>query len=388
MPAKHFLGPFAILILVLFSSCKKSDSSPEQPKEPEPVLHTITSFSPLTGPEGTEVIITGTNFSTNGTNNIVSFNGIVATVSKASATQLTVTVPTGATTGKITVTKGNDKATSAENFTVKTSAKKLLKRILIFQYDSEIIDVVWEWQYDALKRVTEATTIRQLPSPSVNSKARFYYTANETKPYFIQALPQVASENTGVDTYITYGADGRKVKDSSFYIHLGCGKTLYLANYSYTNNMINVQYHVNIVEPYMCTSGPAITYNDTIYLGSDNVTKVVQAGDRNPNFRNSILYTYDSKINPFQQLNVFSSFYTLGFDVGFRYWNMWSAASEALYIIGLNKNNVSSIQLNGGSYTQQFTYIYDSDDYPSSVVITTNNVVSTWVTKVKYEYVQ
>jgi hypothetical protein len=63
----------------------------------------ITSFSPLTGNVGASVTITGTNFNTTASNNIVFFGATKATVSAATATSLTVTVPSGATYAPITV---------------------------------------------------------------------------------------------------------------------------------------------------------------------------------------------------------------------------------------------------------------------------------------------
>ena len=64
----------------------------------------ITSFSPVSGPVGTTVTITGINFSTTASNNIVFFGAVKATVSAASAASLTVKVPAGATYKPITVT--------------------------------------------------------------------------------------------------------------------------------------------------------------------------------------------------------------------------------------------------------------------------------------------
>ncbi|MDE3142911.1 MAG: IPT/TIG domain-containing protein, partial [Bacteroidota bacterium] len=64
---------------------------------------TITSFTPLSGTVGTSVTITGTNFNTTASNNIVFFGATKASVSIASATSLTVTVPTGATYAPISV---------------------------------------------------------------------------------------------------------------------------------------------------------------------------------------------------------------------------------------------------------------------------------------------
>ena len=65
---------------------------------------TITSFAPEFGSVGTTVTITGTNFSYIADNNIVRFGAVRGSVTSASATQLVVTVPTGATFQPITMT--------------------------------------------------------------------------------------------------------------------------------------------------------------------------------------------------------------------------------------------------------------------------------------------
>jgi IPT/TIG domain len=78
---------------------------------------TITSFSPTSGPVGAKVTINGTNF-TGATS--VKFNGVTATFVVNSATKITATVPTGATTGRITVTTAGGTATSTSDFTVTT----------------------------------------------------------------------------------------------------------------------------------------------------------------------------------------------------------------------------------------------------------------------------
>ncbi len=79
-------------------------------------LPSITSFTPTTGPVGTSVTITGTNFT--GTT-AVAFNGTSATTfNVVNDTTITATVPTGATTGTISVTNANGTGTSATSFTV------------------------------------------------------------------------------------------------------------------------------------------------------------------------------------------------------------------------------------------------------------------------------
>lgn len=91
-------------------------------KKDEPSPHpTISGFSPSSGIDtgtATTVIIIGTNFSATATANEVKFNVIAAKVSLATTTQLTTSVPVGATTGKITVRLNGNTATSATDFEV------------------------------------------------------------------------------------------------------------------------------------------------------------------------------------------------------------------------------------------------------------------------------
>jgi IPT/TIG domain len=76
---------------------------------------TISSFSPLSGPVGTVVSIYGTNF-TGAT--AVKFAGTSAGFAVNSSTKITATVPTGASTGKISVTTPAGSVWSAKTFTV------------------------------------------------------------------------------------------------------------------------------------------------------------------------------------------------------------------------------------------------------------------------------
>jgi len=84
-------------------------------KAPYKITPTLTSFTPSSGPVGTSVTITGTGL-LQATK--VTFNKISATFTVNSDTQITATVPTGATTGKIVVTTKGGGVTSTTNFTV------------------------------------------------------------------------------------------------------------------------------------------------------------------------------------------------------------------------------------------------------------------------------
>lgn len=85
-----------------------------------PTTPTITTFSPSSGAVGTSVTITGTNFSSTLGSNTVKFNGITATLSSGTTTQLVAVVPASATTGKISVTTSAGTVNSSADFTITT----------------------------------------------------------------------------------------------------------------------------------------------------------------------------------------------------------------------------------------------------------------------------
>jgi hypothetical protein len=81
----------------------------------------LTSLSVSSGPIGTTVIITGTTFSTLQTSSTVTFSGTIATATAWSNTSITVTVPSGATTGNVIVTTVAG-ASNGLSFTVTASS--------------------------------------------------------------------------------------------------------------------------------------------------------------------------------------------------------------------------------------------------------------------------
>jgi hypothetical protein len=78
----------------------------------------IGGFSPATGPPGTTVTISGSGFT--GASS-VTFNGVASTYAVTGDTQITATVPSGATSGPISVTAPGGTVTSSTSFTVTTS---------------------------------------------------------------------------------------------------------------------------------------------------------------------------------------------------------------------------------------------------------------------------
>lgn len=81
----------------------------------------VAGFSPSAGAPGTQVTITGTGFNTTPASNTVKFNGQTATVSSATSSKLVASVPSGATSGPISVTNGANTGSSSTNFVVRAS---------------------------------------------------------------------------------------------------------------------------------------------------------------------------------------------------------------------------------------------------------------------------
>lgn len=102
----------AILFSLLWIAGCNDDDEPAVPVTP-----TITAISPESGPVGTQVIITGTNFSTTASENTVTFNDVAANVTSATALRIETIVPANATTGPVKVTVNGNTVTGPE-FTV------------------------------------------------------------------------------------------------------------------------------------------------------------------------------------------------------------------------------------------------------------------------------
>jgi YD repeat-containing protein len=78
----------------------------------------VLSLVPASGSVGSTVTLSGGPFEATPTDDTVSFNGTPATVRSASTHRLVVTVPTGATSGPVSVTTSSGTGTSADAFTV------------------------------------------------------------------------------------------------------------------------------------------------------------------------------------------------------------------------------------------------------------------------------
>ena len=82
------------------------------------LVPSISGFAPPTGITGSSVTINGSNLASVSK---VAFNGLAATISSDSATQIKAVVPNGASTGRINVTTAGGAATSSSSFAVTLS---------------------------------------------------------------------------------------------------------------------------------------------------------------------------------------------------------------------------------------------------------------------------
>ncbi|MBL0065749.1 MAG: IPT/TIG domain-containing protein [Bacteroidetes bacterium] len=114
---------------------------------------TISSFSPVSGPVGTLVTISGTGFNTTSSANKVYFGATLANVTAASAGSLTVIVPAGSNFQYITVTNLSTHLTAYSsrpfNTTISCSSTTLFTAPLVFQGGSHNIEI-WDMDGDGL----------------------------------------------------------------------------------------------------------------------------------------------------------------------------------------------------------------------------------------------
>src|SRR5262245_54260056 len=116
-PCKVHRGLVVVAITTMIfavASCGGGGTTNKGTSPTVPPVPTISSFQPTSGAVGTSVVVTGTNL-TGAT--VLSFNGTSATFTINSATQITTSVPAGATSGKLAVTTSGGNATSSSSFT-------------------------------------------------------------------------------------------------------------------------------------------------------------------------------------------------------------------------------------------------------------------------------
>ncbi len=120
-----------VMLFFLFARCNH-----EEEVIPATGAPVVSSISPLSGAEGTQVTISGSNFNPVASLNMVTIAGIQMVPSSATTTQLVVTVPAGITPGeyRILVKLGNQSSASTQLFTVKSKDEITDTEVVAFNY--------------------------------------------------------------------------------------------------------------------------------------------------------------------------------------------------------------------------------------------------------------
>lgn len=153
-------------MVTFFTACDDDDDP-----DPDSGTPSITSISPSSGPEGTSITISGSNF---GDSPSVSFGSTSATVSSSTASSINTTVPSGLTAGdvNVTVTAGGE-TSSAFTFEVTEGEPEGPTAVYITD-DDLVAGETYEWTADneyfltglvyveegAVLNIEEGTTVR------------------------------------------------------------------------------------------------------------------------------------------------------------------------------------------------------------------------------------
>lgn len=249
------------------------------------------------------------------------------------------------------------------------SVKKYLSKFIQYETAFPGKASLLLFEYDARKRCTKLTeqfvdTVGGVAQVTDESNYYFHYNGADTKPF------KVTDQPAGGDMtwYFKYDAQGRKISDSvtdaSGYVEV--------VHYTYGTNNIFAEFHIDIF-------GISMSYKDTAEFTGENITRHTSAEYHGGNLISLYeeKYTFDDKPNPFNQLNIASTFFA-------------SAYVEFGTFLGLNKNNFLTVsQKNLVSppdvWNGIYKYRYDADGYPT-IIDFTEGPGPTLAGNFRYEY--
>lgn len=110
---KTTLKLFTLLVMIsAFLSCNNDDDTPV------PTEFNVTAIMPTSATVGTEVTISGTDFPTDPSEISITFDGVAATISSATSTQLVTSVPAGAASGDVRIVANGFTKSASQSFSV------------------------------------------------------------------------------------------------------------------------------------------------------------------------------------------------------------------------------------------------------------------------------
>ena len=179
----------------------------------------ITSFSPTFGPSGTTVTISGYNF---GSSPVVEFDGTAATgVTIVNANTLTAEVPTGATTGNITLTGTGGMDTSSGEFTVTGGSTTLAFSLST----ASLTGLTANEGSSGVSRVYTLTGANLSSNLTVSAPANFEVSLNNSFFFADVTLSPVAGALSGVPVYVRIKSGAPVGSVSGNVTHVGGGAT-------------------------------------------------------------------------------------------------------------------------------------------------------------------
>lgn len=187
----------------------------------------LSSVSPLTGPTGSVISLTGLHFGATQGTSTVRFNGVVATPIAWSATRIFVHVPVGATPGPITVTAGGQ-VSNGVGFAVTPDTEG---PTITATYSSDPNAAGWHRTPVTVSfTCSDASTIASCPSPVLFDQAGiqppFTVTATDSLGNQGSLVLNVRIDPTAPDVTLTAPTDGLTTTASAVTVAAQIGDTL------------------------------------------------------------------------------------------------------------------------------------------------------------------
>ena len=195
----------------------------------------ISGVTPGSGPVGTLVRISGAGFAPVLGDNAVRFNGTPAVVTSASATVLETIVPTGATSGPITVATAAGEATSSP-FTVTTGTRLLISKTPDQStYSTGQSITIHTLLVDANGQVVPGAVAELVSVPAATSRVGSTFVYQTSGTYAITATVTVFGQPITAATAITIAADRSIVCAAPFdgaFVHQAPGAVTFTGSVS------------------------------------------------------------------------------------------------------------------------------------------------------------
>ena len=202
----------------------------------------ISTIEPDSGRVGTEVLITGMNFSTNRSKNVITFNGTLAPVNGFSETELLTKVPEGATDGPVEVTVDQKTATGPDFEVIETEP---LQNKIVFSMGSpdedseifvsnpdgsEMVQLTNNSDYESEPAISpDGSEIAYIRNLEQNGRVVFVMNADGTNQRQVTTIGAIR---------LDWAPDGERILFYSHYLGSGADTNLFVINKDGSNRIM------------------------------------------------------------------------------------------------------------------------------------------------------